>query len=51
MPRFSKNEFTQRNVDAGDARNGKEKIENINYIWNFIFEKLSTAHFNYCEIR
>lgn len=50
MPRFSKNEFTQRNVDAGDARNGKEKIENINYIWNFIFEKLSIAHFNYCEI-
>lgn len=30
MPRFSKNEFTQRNVDAGDASNGKEKKNNKN---------------------
>lgn len=27
MPRFSKNDFTQCNVDAGDARNGREKIK------------------------
>lgn len=45
MPRFSKNEFTQRNVDARDARNAKEKNKEDKLLLEIHIRKIKYSRF------